>query len=104
MPSTAAQGAPELDCRPGATDTEIRAAYRAALRRARPDLDGVGGHEVDREWVARLQATRDDLLRTAPRDRRRRTRRDTPPVAYLRLRRSTWSPDAQPPAAVDVRL
>lgn len=104
MSSTAGQGAPALDCRPGATDTEIRAAYRAALRRARPDLDGVAGHQVDREWVARLQAARDELLRTAPRDRRRRTRRGEPPVAYLRLRRSTWSPDPQAPTAVDLRL
>lgn len=90
---------PPLTCRPGATEAEVRAAYRAALRRARPDLDGVDG-----EWVVRVQAARDALLRAAGPERRRRPRRAGSPAAYLPLRRSTWQLPEQAPAAFDVRL
>lgn len=89
-----------LGCRRGATDTEVKKAYRAALLRERPDLGGVDG-----ELTVRLQAARDLLLRIAPRDRRRRARRDQgPPAAYVPMRRAAWGLEDQPHGQVDLRL
>lgn len=89
-----------LACRSEATAREVRAAYRRAVKTARPDTGGVGG-----DWVARMQAARDLLLRTAAPDRRRRDRVPAgAPDAYLPLRRSTWLADSGPRHQVDLRL
>jgi len=92
-----------LECRPGATAREVRAAYRRLLRVARPDTGGAGA-----DWLARVQAARDVLLPGAAPDRRRRDRRDrggpTGPSGYVALRRSTWAPADRPAHLVDLRL
>lgn len=89
-----------LRCRPDASEAEVRAAFRRALLRDRPDLD-----EVDGEWTVRLQQAREVLLSGARPDRRRRERRQpAPPAAVLPLRRSVWGLAVEPPPSVEVRL
>jgi len=89
-----------LDCRVGATAPEVRAAYRRALQRTRPDL----GTE-DGTLTTRLQSARDLLLRCAPPDRRRRPRpTGAPPEAFVPLRRSAWGLVEEPASSVVARL
>jgi hypothetical protein len=81
----------------------VRAAYRALLHAARPDLADAG--RGDGAWLARVQAARDLLLAGAAPDRRRRDRGPSgPPAAYLPLRRATWQADALPERGLDVSL
>ena len=88
-----------LGCRPDASAQEVKAAYRRALHRDRPDLDAVDG-----EWTVRLQRARDLLLTAARPDRRRRARRPEVPADFLPLRRSVWGLTEEPAPSVEVRL
>ncbi|MCW2623179.1 MAG: hypothetical protein JWL64_2781 [Frankiales bacterium] len=59
-----------LGCRDGATEGEVRHAYRRALHQAQPG-------RVDDGWLAQVQQARDLLLTLAPVDRRRHPRNET---------------------------
>lgn len=88
-----------MGCRRGASPREIRAAYRRAVKRGRPDTGAEDG-----AWLTTVQAARDVLLRHAGPDRRRRERTAGAVAGSVRLRRSTWVPDERPQSQVDLRL
>jgi hypothetical protein len=74
-----------LHCRAGACPSEIRAAFRAAVRVARPDLGRASAGELDD-----LRRARDVLLANAGHDRRRHNREAQPYSNPALLRRETW--------------
>src|SRR5690242_13446066 len=86
-----------LDVRPGASMAEVTAAYRAAVKAARPDLG-----RTDTDWVPRMQRARDLLLQAAEPDRRRRRRDARTLREVIPLRRSTWT--QQPPSAPSMKI
>ena len=86
-----------LDVRPGASVAEVTAAYRKAVKAARPDL-GL----TDTSWMPRMQQARDLLMRAAEPDRRRSRRGERSLREVLPLRRSTWA--QQPPSAPSVKI
>jgi hypothetical protein len=74
-----------LRCRDGACPAEIRAAFRAAVREARPDLGHATAEELDD-----LRRARDVLLAAAGTDRRRHRREGGTYANPALLRRETW--------------
>jgi hypothetical protein len=92
-----------LGVRPGACGTEVKHAFREAVKRAHPDLGLVDG-----AWLQARREARDLLLAIAEPDRRRRRRagaRSAPPLAdVLPLRRATWGLGEAAEPQVDVRL
>ena len=89
-----------LGCRADAPPAEVRAAYRRALKRDRPDLGAVDG-----TWTVQVQRARDVLLAADCPDRRRRARRPAgPPGLYEPLRKAAWGLAEEPASSVDVRL
>ena len=74
-----------LRCRAGACPSEIRAAFRAAVREVRPDLGHATGEELDE-----LRRARDVLLANAGTDRRRHRRDEQAYANPTLLRRETW--------------
>jgi len=86
-----------LDVRAGATVAEVYAAFRAAVKAARPDL----GH-TETDWVPRMQQARDLLVQAAEPDRRRSRRGERSLREVLPLRRSTWA--QQPPSAPSLKI
>lgn len=86
-----------LGVRPGATVAEVYAAFRAAVKAARPDL----GH-TDTDWVPRMQQARDLLVQAAEPDRRRARRGERSLREVLPLRRSTWA--QQPPSSPSMKI
>jgi hypothetical protein len=74
-----------LRCRAGACPSEIRAAFRAAVRAVRPDLGQATAEELDD-----LRRARDVLLANAGNDRRRHNRQEQAYPNPALLRRETW--------------
>jgi hypothetical protein len=86
-----------LDVRAGASVAEVTAAYRKAVKAARPDL-GL----TDSSWVPRMQQARDLLMQAAEPDRRRGRRGERTLREVLPLRRSTWT--QQPPSSPSMKI
>ena len=86
-----------LDVRAGASVAEVTAAYRKAVKAARPDL-GL----TDTSWIPRMQQARELLMQAAEPDRRRGRRGERTLREVLPLRRSTWT--HQPPSSPSMKI